>query len=269
MSVFDTKISDSAIIERYIQLYVVKEVRDYDGDLVNNTPALVPELYYPITISFPLGDLAGEEIYVASVHGTGNSYVFKDWKNADDVTLSTNYVTITTRYFSVYALYRTVEKPTTYTVKWVDGDGKVMKTETVESGKAATPPAETPTKKATEKYTYKFSKWDKDYSCITTDTVISAWFTAHEIEPEEPDEPTTEEPDEPTTEEPEKPDTPTTEEPPKDADVNDPGTQEPQYGYMGSADSPKTCDATPIVILILAMVMSSAGMIIFKKKFEE
>lgn len=274
MSVFDTKISDSAIIERYIQLYVVKEVRDYDGDLVNNTPALVPELYYPITISFPLGDLAGEEIYVASVHGTGNSYVFKDWKNADDVTLSTNYVTITTRYFSVYALYRTVEKPTTYTVKWIDGDGKVMKTETVESGKAATPPAETPTKKATEKYTYKFSKWDKDYSCITTDTVISAWFTAHEIEPEEPDEPTTEEPDKPTTEEPDKPttedtDTPTTEEPPKDADVDDTGTQEPQYGYMGSADSPKTGDATPIVILILAMVMSSAGMIIFKKKFEE
>ena len=72
--------------------------------------------------------------------------------------------------------------------------------------------------------------------------------------------------DKPTTED---TDTPTTEEPPKDADVNDPGTQEPQYGYMGSADSPKTGDATPIVILILAMVMSSAGMIIFKKKFEE
>lgn len=260
MSVFDSKISDTAVIERYIQLYVMKEVRDINGEYVNNTPELVPELYHPVTISFPLGDLAGKEIHVASVHGTGSSYVFKDWKNADDVTLSKNYVTITTRYFSVYALYRTVEKPKTYTVKWVDGDGKVIKTETVESGKSATPPTQVPTKKATEKYTYKFSKWDKDYTNITADTVISAWFTAHEIKADD----TTDNKDDKT------PDAPSNvPEQPKDADVKSPTEQTPQYGYMGSADSPKTGDATPIVVLILAMLMSSAGMIIFKKKFEE
>ncbi len=278
MSVFDSKISDNAVIERYIQLYVVKEVRDANGNLVNNTPVLISELYHPITISFPLGDLSGEEIYVASVHGTGSSYVFKDWKNADDVVLSKNFVTITTRYFSVYALYRTIDKPATYTVKWVDGDGKVMKTETVESGKSATPPTETPTKTATDKYTYVFSKWDKDYSSITTDTVISAWFTAHEIEQTEPTEPTN--PDTPT--EPDKPadsdnpttqepsdDTATTEQPAKDADVVTPETQEPQYGYMGSADSPKTGDEAPVVLLVLAMIMSMAGMVVFKKKFQD
>ena len=104
------------------------------------------------------------------------------------------------------------------------------------------------------------SKWDKDYTNITADTVISAWFTAHEIKADD----TTDNKDDKT------PDAPSNvPEQPKDADVKSPTEQTPQYGYMGSADSPKTGDATPIVVLILAMLMSSAGMIIFKKKFEE
>lgn len=280
-SVFDAKIGENAIIERYIQLYVVKEVRNAEGTLVNNTPEYVTELYHPVTITFPLGELSGEKIYVASVHGTGNNnFVFKDWKNADDVVLTNNTVTITTRYFSVYALYRTIDTPKYYTVKWVDGDGKVMKTEQVESGKSATPPTETPTKSPSSKYTYKFSKWDKDYTNITSDTVISAWFTAHEIKDNDSDKPDDGKDDNNTTDPDKNPGTDPGTDPDKnpgdgsgddtgkDATVTPPTTQQPQYGYMGSADSPKTGDATPIVVLILAMIMSAAGMVVLKKKAE-
>lgn len=281
-SVFDAKISKDAIIEKYIQLFVVKEVKDVNGNYVNGTPELIPELYYPITISFPLGELAGEEIYVASVHDNGSDYLFKDWKNAEDVILSRNYVTITTRFFSVYALYRIEETPVYYTVKWVDGDGKIMKTEQVESGKSATPPTQTPTKTPSAKYTYKFSQWDKDYTNITADTVISAWFTAHAIEDNKDETPDDNKEPEQKPDDSNKPGTTPDDnkepvkdpdkDPGKDATVTPPSqptTQQPQYGYMGSADSPRTGDGTPIILLMFIMMMSVGGMVVLKKKADK
>lgn len=245
--VFNAKLSSNAVIERYINLYVLKEVRDADGNYTNNTPAKIPELYEPITISFPLGDLAGQQIYVASVHGEGSNYSFMNWANADDAVISENYVTITTRFFSVYALYRIVPSDKTYQVIWKDGDGNTMKTETVKEGMAAVPPTETPTKSESDKYTYTFSGWDTDYSSITKDTVIAAWFTAHKKgeTPDQPADPTN--PSNPGT-------TPGTTTTPK------------SYTYLGSADSPKTGDAAPIVVLAVLMVLSGTGIVVLKKK---
>lgn len=256
-NVFASKLDDNAIIERYIQLYVVKEVRDKDGRLVNGTPTLIPELYDPITISFPLGDLAGQKIYVASVHGEGSNYTFFNWDTADEVKLSNDYVTITTKHFSVYALYRTIEVPKEYTVKWVDGDGRVMKTETVLEGGKATPPTEIPTKKATDKYTYSFSGWDTTYDNITQDTIIAAWFTANKVTVNTPD----------NNNNPVAPDADVKPGTPDSGNKTDDGkVPDNKYTYMGSADSPSTGDEMPIVILLVMMLASVVGLVVLRKK---
>lgn len=59
-----------------------------------------------------------------------------------------------------------------YTVTFKDWDGKVLKTESVKDGNAATPPANP----AREGYT--FSGWDKAYDTITADTVLTAQYVA-------------------------------------------------------------------------------------------
>lgn len=256
-SIFIDKIGKNGVIERYISLEVIKEVRDADGKLVNGTPVNITRLAEPVSISFPLGNLSGQKIYVASVHGSGDKYTFVNW-GTNDVAISQNYVTISTDRFSVYALYRLLEVKKEYTVKWVDGDGNIMKTETVVEGNSATPPTETPKKAETEKYTYTFSGWDTDYKSIGKDTIISAWFVANEkvVKP-----PTTEEP-------------PTTQAPPSD-DKKDDGkeediTKEPtNYPYMGSGISPQTGDEAPIVILSMLMMISACGMIIISRKRKE
>ena len=65
--------------------------------------------------------------------------------------------------------------PTTYTVTFKDYDGRVIKTEEVESGKSATAPA-APTREG-----YVFDGWDITYANITANVVITA--TYREITP--------------------------------------------------------------------------------------
>ena len=60
-----------------------------------------------------------------------------------------------------------------YTVTFVDGQGKTLKTEQVESGKAATAPSD-PTRDG-----YMFKGWDKDFSKVTANmTVTAQWKKA-------------------------------------------------------------------------------------------
>lgn len=266
-SIFEDRIGKDAVIERYIQLYIVKEVRDADGNYVNNTPSNITRLAEPITVSFPLGELSGQKIYVASLHGEGSNYDFLNWNGASDINISNSFVTIMTDRFSVYALYRTIEAPKEYTVKWIDGDGNVMKAETVKHGDAATPPKETPKKSATDKYTYTFTGWDTDYSSITKDTIISAWFKADKIDngDNKPDN----KPDD------SKPDNkPDDNKPDNNGGGNNNGgdkqddisTSAPSYSYMGSAESPQTGDAAPIVIIAAVMLLAAFGMVIIRRK---
>ncbi len=58
----------------------------------------------------------------------------------------------------------------TYSVTFVDWDGTVLKSETVTSGAAATPP-DTPTRSG-----YSFTGWSGSYSNITADTTITAQY---------------------------------------------------------------------------------------------
>ncbi len=58
----------------------------------------------------------------------------------------------------------------TYTVTFVDYDGTVLKTETVENGSAATAPA------APVREGYTFTGWDKSFDSITADTTVTATY---------------------------------------------------------------------------------------------
>jgi uncharacterized repeat protein (TIGR02543 family) len=58
--------------------------------------------------------------------------------------------------------------PITYTVTFADGQGKTLKTEKVESGKAATAPADP------KRSGYTFAGWDKDFSKVTRDLTVTA-----------------------------------------------------------------------------------------------
>lgn len=71
------------------------------------------------------------------------------------------------------AMNVTKEEPavTTYTVTFADWDGAVLKTETVESGKAATAPAD-PSRPG-----YIFTGWDKAFDNITGNLTVTATYT--------------------------------------------------------------------------------------------
>ncbi len=260
---FEKNMDEDAIIKKYISLTIVKTVRDKDGILIGE-PELIPALYDAISVSFPLGELSGQRVYVAATHreATGK-YSFHDWDDAIEAALTERYVTISTNLFSVYALYIMDEPPKTFVVKWIDGDGKIIKNEVVEEGKSAVPPTVTPTKSPSEHYTYKFSGWDRTYDVVVEDMIIAARFTAHKKETEKPDDnkPTTS-PDE------DKAPDATIEPGDKDDDGKDdnPQNKPPEYTYMGNADSPQTGDETPIMVLMLALLISGVGVVYLRKR---
>ena len=68
----------------------------------------------------------------------------------------------------------------TYTVTFKDHDGTVLKTETVEEGKAATAPAD-PTREG-----YTFEGWDKTFDNVTADMEVTATYKAVETKPTDP-----------------------------------------------------------------------------------
>lgn len=65
----------------------------------------------------------------------------------------------------------------TFTVTFVDFDGTVLKTETVESGKSATAPAD-PTRTG-----YAFAGWDVAFDNITADLTVTATYTLNVTAP--------------------------------------------------------------------------------------
>ena len=102
-------------------------------------------------------------------------YTFKSWDT--DFSYVTSDITVKAIYSS------TVNK---YTVTFVNDDGTVLDTQQVEYGKSASAP-KTPTKENSAEYTYTFSKWDKDFSCVTSNITVTAVYSAEKINnPTEP-----------------------------------------------------------------------------------
>ncbi len=94
-----------------------------------------------------------------------NTYVFSGWDN-DATTLTKNEV--------FNAEFTTTKN--TYTYKFVDEDGKVLKEETVEYGSEIVYP-ENPTKTPTQEYTYSFAGWDKDTTIVTENITFTASYS--------------------------------------------------------------------------------------------
>jgi hypothetical protein len=258
-STIKSKLADNTEILRYIELYMTKTVTDVYG---NKTVTNITELSNPITVSLPLGDLAGQKIYVASLHKNNDSSTsVLNWDTDSKVTLSNDYVTITTKKFSVYALYKYLTENITHTVTWLNGDKTVMKTETVADGANATPPTTTPTLASTATLDYVFSGWSASYNNITADTVIEAQFKAVSKNSSS----TSNSPNSSTstsstlTTSVTKPTTAAT----TASDVSTVGTH---YSYLGSSSSPKTGDEVPIVLICVLMTASAAGLVVFLKR---
>ncbi len=100
---------------------------------------------------------------VADYVEDGKTYTFTSWDSAyavirADITIKAQY---TTR----------------WTVTWNDYDGTLLKTEQVLNGLSATPPTATLTRPSTTKYVYTHTGWDKAYTMITSNTVITARYT--------------------------------------------------------------------------------------------
>lgn len=76
----------------------------------------------------------------------------------------------TSRNPSEIRLYKLIELPVYYTVTFVDWDGTVLSTQTVENGTSAEAPEE-PSREG-----WKFSCWDRDFSNVTEDMTVTAVY---------------------------------------------------------------------------------------------
>ena len=85
-------------------------------------------------------------------------YVFNEQYNGDKKT----------DYASALQEVTITEPISVYTVTFMDGQGKTLKTEKVESGKAATAPADP------KRSGYIFTGWDKDFSKVTGNMTVTA-----------------------------------------------------------------------------------------------
>ncbi len=107
----------------------------------------------------------------APANPSREGYTFTGW----DVEFSnvTTDLTVTAQYQK-----NQPAEPTKYTVTFVDWDGKTLKTETVEAGKAATAPAD-PSREG-----YTFTGWDVEFSNVTTDLTVTAQYQKNQpVEP--------------------------------------------------------------------------------------
>ena len=118
-----------------------------------------------------LGDTVEE--YTATRPATAQyTYIFNGWTpefqatvRAEDSNANSEII-----YEAVFA-----NRLNEYTVIFAN-EGTIILRETVAYGNAATEPAITPTKPATDQYTYTFVGWDKDFSYITGNLTVNAVY---------------------------------------------------------------------------------------------
>ena len=71
----------------------------------------------------------------------------------------------------------------TYTITWQDEDGNVIKTDEVGYGQMPEYTGTTPTKEATNEYTYEFAGWLPKIKSVTKDICYTTFFERNKIEP--------------------------------------------------------------------------------------
>ena len=151
--------------------------------------------------------VTGDATYTATFNATVNSYTIT-WKNDDGSVIDTTTVpygtvpthadatkTATAQYTYTFAgwdkeivavtgdaTYTATFDATVnaYTIQWLNEDGDVLKTESVNYGVVPTYTGETPTKAEDHAYTYTFAGWDKEIAAVTGDETYTATFTKTE-----------------------------------------------------------------------------------------
>ncbi len=93
------------------------------------------------------------------------SYTFSGWDKSFDVITADTVITAT---------YNEVINK--YVVSFVDYDGRLISSQSVEYGSAAKEPA-APSREADEQCSYTFIGWDKDFSNITSDLTVKAQYS--------------------------------------------------------------------------------------------
>ncbi|MBE6087592.1 MAG: DUF4347 domain-containing protein, partial [Clostridium beijerinckii] len=118
--------------------------KDYDGTVIKTETVI-----------------EGASATAPSPNPTRNGYTFVGWDKV--FTNITEDTVVTARY-----------NANSYTVTFKDYDGTVIKTETVIEGASATAPSPNPTRNG-----YTFAGWDKVFTNITEDTVVTAMYNAN------------------------------------------------------------------------------------------
>ena len=142
----------------------------YNGDVLSITGTVMlnrralSKKDHPISVEWSYGS------YHLSISGSSYSVTGDYCGDADDV--GVKFQPSGTR-----NNYKLVAVPAVYTVTWVDGDGNVIKTDSVEYGTTPEYDGETPAKTATAQYSYEFSGWDSEPTAVTGDVTYTAQFT--------------------------------------------------------------------------------------------
>ena len=84
--------------------------------------------------------------------------------------------------YDVRALENSGTEPATYTITWQDEDGNVIKTDEVKQGTTPAFTGTTPTKPATNEYTYEFAGWLPKIKAATEDAKYTTFFERNKIE---------------------------------------------------------------------------------------
>ena len=99
---------------------------------------------------------------------TKANYEFEGWYSDRELTISFNFNNQITKVTFVYAKW--TQTAITYTVSFVDYDGRMINTQTVSENEAAIPPANP------ERIGYNFTGWSEEFGVITSDLTIFAQY---------------------------------------------------------------------------------------------
>lgn len=126
-----------------------------------------------MTVTFGTAAVA-PEVENTTIEKEDGIHVFDGWKVADG---SVGSWTSVKSDLVVEAQYKTY--PKVFEVRFLDAEGALIDgVQMVEYGESATAPSENPQKAADAQYTYKFDRWDKDFTNVTSNLTISPLYNA-------------------------------------------------------------------------------------------
>lgn len=109
---------------------------------------------------------------------TLEGYIFKGWEAWDSNNANDAYLhipSVSDSYLGFSAVWEALPTPPNYTVSFEDYDGTPLKSESVEQGENATPPA------APARAAHHFTGWDKSYTTVTENRTLVAQYGEDEV----------------------------------------------------------------------------------------